>query len=41
MSDEAGRWRGVGGWFLFLFSTSACLAVSTSMTTFLLWSQSH
>jgi hypothetical protein len=41
MSDEAERWRGVGGWFLFLFSTSACLAVTSAMTTFLVWSQSH
>jgi len=26
---------------LFLFSTSACLAVTSAMTTFLVWSQSR
>jgi hypothetical protein len=41
LSDEGARWRGVGGWFLFLFATSGCLAVTSTLMLFLVWHQMH
>jgi hypothetical protein len=41
LSEEAGRWRGVGGWFLFLFSASGCLAVTSTLSAFVVWRQMH